>query len=271
MVLVIGLLIGASLGLTGAGGAVFAVPLLMILLSMPIGEAIGLALGAVAMGAGLGAFLYWRQGQMLWLPALSFAGGGLVTAPLGKWLGHQLPEFFLLMGFSLLALGIAYRQWLVSNKQSVQGLIPSADVARKQSLNCRFSDSGQLELKPRCLSVMLFGGLAVGLLAGLFGVGGGFLIIPLIIYQTGVAMPLAVGASLFSVMVISSSAFATYLLSAGNLSLVLLAKMAAGIAVGIFAGIQLSKHINHRHLQQGFVFALVAVVAITWVDFSSQL
>jgi uncharacterized membrane protein YfcA len=268
MIFLIGLLIGFSLSLTGAGGAVFAVPLLVLLLALPMSEAIGLALATVALGAGLGALVYWYQKRLLWLPALSFAGGGLLTAPLGKLLGNQLPDVFLLSGFSLLALAIAWRMWKAGQQQEgVSRLFPVADKSGEVNLSCRFSKSGQLELKPRCLSVMIGGGLGVGLLSGLFGVGGGFLIVPLIMYQTGVAMPMAVGSSLFSVTIISSSAFVTHVLSTGGTSSVGVMPLGLSVLVGILAGFLLSSRINGRWLQTGFAVSLVLVIMVTLLDY----
>jgi uncharacterized membrane protein YfcA len=267
MMLLIGLLIGLSLGLTGAGGAVFAVPLLVLFAALPMSEAIGLALAAVALGAGLGAFVYWRQSRLLWLPALSFAGGGLLTAPLGKLLGNQLPDVFLLLGFSTLALGIAWRMWKSNQQPDCSRLFPIVAEAKEANLNCRFSESGQLELKPRCLSVMISGGLAVGLLSGLFGIGGGFLIVPLIIYQTGVAMSMAVGASLFSVAVISSSGFVTHLMISGEVSFLLFVKLGLGVLIGILLGSVLSSRINGQWLQKGFAASLLVVIVITLFDY----
>ncbi|MBL4868452.1 MAG: TSUP family transporter [Pseudomonadales bacterium] len=66
----IGSIIGLVLGLTGAGGSVFAVPLLMLMLSLPVADAMGVALGAVSITALYGVIIRWRKRQFLFLPAL---------------------------------------------------------------------------------------------------------------------------------------------------------------------------------------------------------
>ena len=96
LLLVIGLLIGLVLGLTGAGGSVFAVPLLMLLAGLPMSDAVGISLGAVAASTLFGSlrnhFQHQDKHHILWLPGAILAGAGAVTAPLGKWLGMQLPK-----------------------------------------------------------------------------------------------------------------------------------------------------------------------------------
>ena len=76
MSVVIGLVIGLVLGLTGAGGSIFAVPLLMLLLGLPINDAIGIALGAVAVSAFIGTLSNWRAQYILWVPAIALGLGG---------------------------------------------------------------------------------------------------------------------------------------------------------------------------------------------------
>ena len=104
MSVLIGLVIGLVLGLTGAGGSIFAVPLLMLLLGLPINDAIGIALGAVAVSAFIGTLSNWRAQYILWVPAIALGLGGALVAPIGKNLGAQLPPLVLLVGFCALAL-----------------------------------------------------------------------------------------------------------------------------------------------------------------------
>ena len=111
MSVIIGLLIGSVLGLTGAGGSIFAVPLLILLLDLPINDAIGIALGAVAVSALMGTISNWRAKYILWVPALTLGLGGALVAPIGKYLGSQLPATFLLVGFCALAFSIAGIMW----------------------------------------------------------------------------------------------------------------------------------------------------------------
>ena len=121
MSVLIGLVIGLVLGLTGAGGSIFAVPLLMLLLGLPINDAIGIALGAVAVSAFIGTLSNWRAQYILWVPAIALGLGGALVAPIGKNLGAQLPPLVLLVGFCALAFiiaGIMWRQTITAPERS---------------------------------------------------------------------------------------------------------------------------------------------------------
>ena len=92
LLLVIGILIGAVLGLTGAGGSVLAVPLLLICLKLDPASATGLALGVVAASSGYGAIQRIRQREILWIPAALFGISGAIFAPPGRLLASHLPS-----------------------------------------------------------------------------------------------------------------------------------------------------------------------------------
>lgn len=86
MLLIIGMIIGLALGLTGAGGSVFAVPLLMLLAGMPMADAVGISLGAVAAStiySSLRNLVQKQSAPLLWQPGVILAGAGALTAPLG--------------------------------------------------------------------------------------------------------------------------------------------------------------------------------------------
>jgi uncharacterized membrane protein YfcA len=96
MAILIGVIIGLVLVLTGAGGSIFAVPLLILFLNLPINDAIGIALGAVAASAFIGTLSNWRTKSILWVPAMALGGGGVLIAPLGKEIGSQISPVLLL-------------------------------------------------------------------------------------------------------------------------------------------------------------------------------
>lgn len=263
MGLLVGLLIGLVLGLTGAGGSVFAVPLLILLLDLPMADAVGLALGAVAVSALYGSIRNGSQRLVLWWPALFLAIGGVLFAPLGKWLGNQLPELWLLVGFNALALVIAARMWLGArrNPSNARILRANAGFGSEAPTNlCRLSPKGQFELRLPCISGLLVGGISVGLLSGLFGVGGGFLIVPLLLALSQVAMPQAVATSLVIITLVSGSGLVSHLwLSPSSVDLTLLAWLSAGGIAGMVMGQLIGHKIDGARLQQVFAFSLIAV------------
>lgn len=265
--IVIGLVIGIVLGLTGAGGSVFAVPLFLLLTPMNTSDAMGIALGAVAVSASYGTLSFGRK-RVLWTPALLLALGGMFTAPFGKWLAISINETLLTSGFCVLAFVIALRMWkqVKNNPQDVaivRGDI-NGDVALPSGLMCRLSPSGQFQLKPRCLSGLIAGGLLIGFMSGLFGVGGGFLIIPLLIYLSQLDMRIAVATSLFVIALVSSTGFISHLFFSPGLNWSeLLSIMLASVA-GMVLSQLVSKKLAGSTLHKVFAVSLLLVSTLTF-------
>jgi uncharacterized membrane protein YfcA len=115
--LIFGLFVGFSLGLTGGGGAIFAVPLLVYGLEVPSREAVGVSLTTVGSTAFVG-LLQRARAQMVEFPTgILFAVAGMITAPFGAWFARLLPETLLLVLFGGLMLVIAARMWLKASKR----------------------------------------------------------------------------------------------------------------------------------------------------------
>jgi uncharacterized membrane protein YfcA len=273
MLLAIGLMIGLILGLTGAGGSVFAVPLLMLMAGLPITDAIGISLGAVATTTLYGSarnLVQKNTSPVLWKPGIVLASVGALSAPFGKWLGLQVPELWLVSGFSLLAVIIAIRMWLSAAKNPDAAsvvragnftLIPSPDAL------CTLSKSGQFELRPRCVTGLLIGGLFVGLLSGLFGVGGGFLIVPLLLALSAVSMAQAVSTSLVIIALISTAGFASHFVFAETIPWHLLGLVVTGGIIGMVIGQMVSHKIANALLQKIFAIGLLIVAMTTLLRF----
>lgn len=270
MSLAIGVLIGLVLGLTGAGGSVFAVPLLILLGGLPVDQAIGLSLGAVAASAMYGSIRNGRSQQILWTPAIILAATGAALAPLGKWFGTLLPEAGLLIGFNLLAIVIAARMWLGARRDPDAARVVRAgnfsDKAPPELL-CRLGPAGRFELRPRCVTGLAVGGGIVGLLSGVFGVGGGFLIVPLLLFLSQINMTQAVATSLLIITAISGTAFVSHLgfsYSAGDaIDWAMLGWIVLGGVGGMFVGQKISHFIANALLQQIFAVSLVTLSLIT--------
>ena len=268
MLLLIGLFIGLILGLTGAGGSVFAVPLLLLVGGFSMSDATGISLGAVAASttyASLRNFLSRTNPSVLWKPGVILAISGALTAPAGKWLGMQWDEQWLIGGFSMLALSIAARMWFAAQKNpdSAQ-FVRAGNFAATPSPDhlCNLSPSGQFELRPRCVSGLFIGGLVVGVLSGLFGVGGGFLIVPLLLALSAVTMAQAVSTSLLIIALISSSGFASHLLLSDSLQWQWLLLVAGGGVIGMILGQAIGKKIANALLQKLFAVGLLIVSAL---------
>lgn len=269
MLLFIGLLIGLILGLTGAGGSVFAVPLLLLLGGMSMADATGISLGAVAVTtiyASLRNTFSRNAPSVLWKPGLILAFSGALTAPAGQWFGMHISELWLVSGFCLLAAIIALRMWVSAQKNPASAIVVRAgnfaDTPSPDHL-CNLNPTGQFELRPRCVSGLLIGGLVVGVLSGLLGVGGGFLIVPLLLALSAVTMAQAVSTSLLIIALISSSGFISHLLLSETQHWQWLILAAAGGVLGMIIGQAVSHKMANVLLQKIFAVSLLIVATIT--------
>lgn len=267
MLLIIGIVIGLLLGLTGAGGSVFAVPLLILLGGVSIHQAVTLSLAAVAAVTLYGSARNFSNQTILWKPAALLAVSGMLAAPLGQMLAMSLTEMALVTGFSLLAVIIAIRMWVTATTMPEASKVVRSSHLLLQTSNgvlCKFSPNGEFQLRPRCMSGLLLGGLVVGLLSGLFGVGGGFLIIPLLLLLSQVSMIQAVSTSLVVIALISSMGFISHI-AFGEISYLpfeSLAWLIAGGLAGMYAGQLISHRIANALLQKIFAIGLL-IIAIT--------
>ncbi|WP_160287908.1 sulfite exporter TauE/SafE family protein [Pseudomonas knackmussii] len=228
----IGMILGLLLGLTGAGGSLVALPLLLSL-HMPLHDAIGVSLGAVALSALIGAISRARQGLVAWRPLLWLTLTGWPGNALGQWLGRFIPEALLILGFCALVLWSAWRMWRGSSTPKVAGTA---------------TRNGPL----------LALGLAVGLLSGLMGVGGGFLIVPGLLWFTPLSMLAATATSMAGIALVSGGGFLLYL-SHAQPPMSLLAALAAGGALGVLFGNRLALRLGGATLQRIFAVMLVVV------------
>lgn len=270
MILLIGLIVGLVLGLTGAGGSVFAVPLLILIGGLNMNEAVGISLAAVSASALFGSLRAWRGRSILWTPGIVLAAAGMVFAPLGQWLSHLVPQTYLLLGFVSLACVIAARMWLQASRSPQNAQVVRAGNFAGQpapGLLCSLSQTGQFELRPRCVSGLLIGGALVGVISGLLGVGGGFLIVPLLLALSPISMAQAVSTSLVIIAAISSSGFISYQLLHPLVNpqhhLTLLALVITGSLTGMLISQRISHKIADARLQKIFAASLILVCLVT--------
>ncbi len=230
--LAIGLVLGGLLGLTGAGGSLVALPLLLSL-HLPMRDAIGVSLGAVGLAALIGALSRWRSGD-IHLPSVALLA---VTGMPGSWLGQQLgryiPETWLVIFFCVLVLWSAQRMW------------------RQASISNPHSQPA----KPVLLVLI---GLGTGVLSGLMGVGGGFLIVPALLWFGSLSMLRATATSIAVIALVSGCGFLIYLSSAQP-NMELLPGLFIGGAIGVLAGGKLALKLGGSTLQRIFAILLLLV------------
>jgi len=263
LILIFGTVVGLSLGLTGGGGAIFAVPLLVYGLHVPPREAVVLSLASVGATSLVGFLHRWRLGQVEIGTGLLFAAAGALGAPLGALVADTLPETLLLTLFGVLMVVVAVRLWIQAAHTppaAADGQVPCAPNADSiDAPTCRRDSSGKLILTSRCALLLLALGVLTGVLAGLFGVGGGFVIVPALVLFSGMSMHRAIGTSLMVVALVSIPGVSMHLWAGRTVTLEILAAFTLGSLAGLFAGQQIARRLPAHRLQKVFVVAILAV------------
>lgn len=260
--LIFGAVVGLSLGLTGGGGAIFAVPMLVYGLGVPAREAVGISLASVGMTSLVGFLHRWKIGQVEVRTGLVFAAAGMLGAPIGAWIGARLPDPLLLTLFSILMVVVALRLW----RQASRPKTPATEQAADQDgPACRRDAQGMLILTSRCAVLLLVVGVATGVLSGLFGVGGGIVIVPALVLFSGMSIHRAVGTSLMVIALVSVSGVASQWWAGQTLPLELTALFVGGGIAGLFAGQQIGRRLSGPALQKVFAAAILLVAAFVVV------
>jgi uncharacterized protein len=185
----IGILTGILSGLLGIGGGLLMVPALT-LFGVSLVQATATSLVAVFLSAASGSLQNLRTGDLDKSAALLLAGFGIITAQVGAWLGDRLPEQALALGFAVLLLTTIYLMALKQQLQKRQSQTALPNQASTQSSSL-----------PRTAGI----GTLAGLLSGLFGVGGGVVMVPLQMLLLTQPIKVAVRTSLGAIVVIAIS------------------------------------------------------------------
>lgn len=243
----LGSIVGLSLGLTGAGGAILALPLLVYGLGMAPAAAVPVSLAAAGTAAFAGFLQRLRAREVAVGAGLMLAGGGAIGAPAGAWLGQQLSPTLLMALFALLLCIAATRMWLSARRKS--------DAPPK---SCATGT-----LSRRCMIVLAISGIFTGVLSGAFGVGGGFVIVPVLLLATGMEIRRATGTSLFVVSLVSAAALIAVILHGQVFTLGIALPFLGGGLLGMGLGTALARRIPATKLQQGFAVMMLGVAMFT--------
>ncbi len=225
-------LIGLSLGLTGAGGSIITLPVLVYLAEVPPHEAVGLSLFVVGVAALVGAIGRIRAGEIHPKAAALFATTGMAGAAAGARITPLVSGRVLMIVFAVLMLVVAVHMLRGSQRD----------------------EPTETECRPlRCL----LAGLGVGVLTGFIGVGGGFLLMPALVRFARLPLRIATGTSLAVIAFNSAAGFFSHFGEAPPRWT--LAIVFAGIAViGVLAGNHFAKGLPVARLRQGFALMVVA-------------
>ena len=238
-----GSLVGFVLGLIGGGGSIMATPLLLYVVGLPPHIAIGTGALAVSANSFVNLGGHARSGNVRWRSAILFAVIGMVGAAIGSTLGKTFDGGRLLFLFAILMV-------VVGVVMLRRGSRPQAKTAPTEET---FTVGG--------IAKVAVAALLVGMLSGFFGIGGGFLIVPGLLFSTGMPMVFAVGSSLLAVGSFGLTTAVNYGWS-GLVDWQVAAEYIAGGIVGGLIGMRLCNHLAPRKAALNKVFAgLVFVVA----------
>ena len=240
-----GLLVGFSLGLIGGGGSILAIPLLIYFVGFDHPH---LVIGTTALAVGINAYLNliphtlkknvnYRVGAIFTIP-------GIAGVLLGSELGLITPGNDLLFFFGFLMIGIAL---YMLNRKCVEISATQRTVKRSY---------------PKLISV----GLVVGFASGYFGIGGGFLIVPGLLFGGGLNIIQSVGTSLLSVGTFGVVTAARYSLS-GDLDLVISGLFIAGGILGGWLGARLASKVPKKRLTQ--IFAIIVIIVAVYIIYQN--
>jgi uncharacterized membrane protein YfcA len=236
------LLVGFVLGLLGGGGSVLTVPILIYALHVPVKPAIATSLCVVGLVAFIGFLSHLRQKTVAVRVALAFGPAAVVAAYVGAKIAKHVPPTAQLILFAVVGLA--------------GSVLMLRGTFRKSTTTV--PDEYEFTADRRTLIMLSLEGLGVGLLTGLIGVGGGFLIVPALVIVAKLPMRLAIGTSLLVITMNALSGFA------GNIGVVpidwtLIAWFTAVAAVGSIIGSAVSKRAPQRQLKQIFGVLLIGV------------
>jgi uncharacterized membrane protein YfcA len=250
----LGALVGLVLGLTGAGGGILAVPALVFGMNWSMQQAAPVALIAVAGGAAIGALEGFRKRLVRWRAALLMAAAGIPCAVPGIRLAQLLPQRWLLLAFSAVLVVVALR--LLRGRRREEESQAEASIHGLARIDQK---TGRIRWTWPSAFLVAGIGMVSGFMTGLLGVGGGFVIVPLLRRYTGVSMHGIVATSLLVIAVVGSGSVALALLHGARPPIEATAWFAAATGAGMLLGRRLVAQLSPRQVQAGFGLLLLCV------------
>ena len=252
--MLLAILIGLILGFIGGGGSILAVPILVYVLGVDPVEATAYSLFVVGIASLFGAHKHYKLGNIDFKIGMMFAIPSFIGVFVSRsWVLPNIPDELFVLGDYVLTKDIFLMVFF-----SLIMLLASFSMLYKRSVSKQTKDIQQVKI--------IIDGLLVGLITGMVGAGGGFLIIPALVLLSGLEMKKAIGTSLMIIVVKSLFGFLGEWGS--ELDWQLLISFTALAVIGIFVGVYLGRFFEGQRLKKSFgVFVLLMAVVIMLKEF----
>ena len=273
----LGLLVGLSLGALGGGGSTLAVPILVFVAGMEAQDATTASLLVVGVASAFGVIGHYRAGNVRLGVGVAFGLAGIFGSRIGTLVNQSIDEQVLLLAFSALIVFVAFRMYRSVNRRRDLGrLAPvldgadgdgggdgggSSGVVTKE----RVTQRAGLELSAPAIAKLAAAATAVGLLTGLFGVGGGFAVVPALTLLLKFPTRVAIGTSLVVIVINAGMALA---MRAGELDFDwgVVVPFLITVSVGVIIGSRIASRIDADRLTRAFAIMLFVVAAYTAIS-----
>lgn len=262
----LGLLVGLSLGALGGGGSTLAVPILVFVAGFQAQDATTASLLVVGAASLIGVWGHYRNGHVRLGAGAAFGAAGIVGSRIGTLLNRSLDEQLLLLAFSVLILFVAVKMYRSVGRD--------ADDREDEPVAATRQGDGatlvaarprtRLDLSAPALAKLAGAATVVGLLTGLFGVGGGFAVVPALTLLLGFEAKEAIGTSLLVITINTAIALS---MRTGELGLdwATVLPFLATVTIGVLAGARLAHRLDASRLTRSFSLMLGAVAVYTVV------
>lgn len=241
----LGFAIGLVVGAVGGGGALLALPVLVYVLGEGVGPASTASLIVVAIAAGVGAGALALRGHVCWRIALAFAAPAAAGSVLGTFANNAVSPTLLILSF-------------------VPVMAVAAAATWHRAVHTRDDEAG--ECPPARTGWIVLAGAGIGALTGFFGVGGGFLIVPVLTLFMGFSIRRGVATSLVIITLTGAAALASHLAVGAAVDVPVTAALALSTAAGALTGTLFAQRVPQALLGRAFAVLVAALALFLLLD-----
>jgi len=257
---VLGGAIGLVMGITGAGGGVLAVPALLFGLHLSMQQAAPVSMVGVAVAASVGALEGLRRGVVRYRAAAVIALSGWPFSALGVAVAHRVSDLALRIAFVGVLSVVAWRQFGRAARAEAEAHAHQSHVAELDP------STGRFVWTPRAWGGFVAIGVVTGFVSGLLGVGGGFVLVPLLAHLTALNAPSLVGTSLMVTALITAFGAGSAAWQGVPVPWSLTLGFTAALVAGMVFGRTVAHRLPERALRRAFALLVLGVALAMAVD-----